>query len=147
MADVDLLPAAAVGVFEYDREPAKVFDMLLPGDGIHQVAQTLIVDNTGNVFFIGKDNSLWAGNTEFSDKRSSEKFIVCRPHERIVDNVRTLKHRIFEVRTIVRHLMRDTVNKDSIRRRLIHARAAKLSILRDHPLVPLAYLFDKGRRP
>ncbi len=144
---MDLLPAAAMRVFEHNREASKIFDVIFPRNRIHQVAQAFIVDDAGNIFFIREDDSLGAGDTQFGDEGCTKEFIICCPHKRIVDNISALKHRVFEVGAIVWHFMRDAIHENGIRRGFVHARAAKSGILCNHAFIPIADFFDKSWRP
>src|SRR4029079_14982058 len=147
MTDMDLLPAATMGVFEHNREPTQVLDVLLPGQGVDQIAEALLVDDARNIFVVREGNGFWARNAKLGKQGCSEEFIICCPHEWIVDHVRALKHRIFEVRAIIGYFMRDPVYDDRKGRNLVHARATKLSIFSDYTLRPLVHLLDKGWGP
>lgn len=57
LADVDFLPAAAVGVLEYTREP-DVVDHRLPVQRKDQVPETLGVDDAGDVLLVGEHQGL-----------------------------------------------------------------------------------------
>jgi hypothetical protein len=50
---------------------------------------------------------------------------VGRPHERIVDDGRALKHGVLEKRSIVGHFVRDAVDDHRVIDRLVHRRSTK----------------------
>jgi hypothetical protein len=112
-----------------------------------EVAQRFVGDDAGDVVLVGKEHRLGRRNAQLGGQRRAEELVVRRPHEGVVDDRASLEHRLLEVRTVHRHLVRDAVDEDVVRHRPIMVVAAKLGILGHHPRIPLVDLLDERRRP
>jgi hypothetical protein len=145
MAHVHVPPAAAVGVLE-DTGQADVADDRVPVQREDQIAETLVVDDAGHVVLIGQDQRLRTGDAEAGGQGGVEELVVRGPHEWVVDDGDPLQHGVLQVAAVVGDLVRDAVDEDDIRARLVHGSAAEADVLGDHALVPPVDGVDERRR-
>src|SRR3954464_11733604 len=89
-ADVDVAPAAAVGVLEDARQP-DIVDDRLPIERVLEVSQTLIVLDARDVLFVGGRDGARTRDAKARGERGVEELVVGRPHEWVVDNDRSLE--------------------------------------------------------
>src|SRR5690242_5576332 len=132
VADVDLFPAAAVGVFEHTGQANIVYD----GLPVHpfKVAQAVGVDDAGDVVFVGQGNGLGAGDAEPGGKGRLEELVVGGPHEGVVDDGCALENGVLEVGAVVGHLLGDAVYDDGVGAVRVHLGRADLDVLGDDAL-------------
>ena len=80
-------------------------------------------------------------------QRIVEELVVRRPPERIVDDNRSVQHRVLQIGAVERNVLRNTVDDDVVFLRLIHADAADLHELGGNALdLHRVDLLDQCRR-
>mgnify|MGYP001482927244 CR=1 FL=1 len=145
VADVDVVPAAAVRVLEHAGQ-ADVLDDAMPIERELQVPQALVVDDPGNVVLVGQGDGLGRGDPDLAGQRGAEELVVGRPHERVVDDLHALEDGVLEIGPVVGHFVGDTVDEHGIGARLVHPRATDLDELGDDALLATGDLLDEFGR-
>ena len=89
----DVFPAAAVKRFE-ESGKADVFDDTFPVNRKFEIAKRFRRDVV-DVFFLRQKNRFRNRHAEFGGEAKVEKFVVRRPPERIVDDIRSFERETF----------------------------------------------------
>src|SRR5690348_8363783 len=144
-ADVHVAPSTAMGIFQYAGETHVINDAV-PVDGVFEISQTLIVLDAGDVFLVRQRDGARAGDAERRRERRVEELVVRRPHERVVDDDRSLEDGVLQEGPIIRDLVRDTVDDHRVVDQVVHRRSAKLDVLGDDTLTAAIDFFDERRR-
>src|SRR5690349_24887498 len=76
-ADVDVAPAAAMGIFQYAGKTYVINDAV-PVDGVFEISQTLIVLDAGDVFLVRQRDGARAGDAERRRERRVEELEIGR---------------------------------------------------------------------
>ena len=143
---VDVLPAPARKRLQ-DRRPPHIIQQSVPIHWIFQVVERFAVDiHVARITLLRQQNCFWNGNSQLRGNGVIEVFIVGRPPERIVDDVRPLQHRVLQVAAVVFHLMRNAVHDHAVSRRLPHACTAELHEFRGHALLRSHLIDSRNER-
>src|SRR5436305_9855342 len=102
--DVDVAPAAAVGILEYARQ-SDIVDDRLPIERVLEVAQTFIVLDARDVLLVRERHRARAGDAKGRGERGVEELVVGRPHEGIADDDRSLEHGVLQEGAVIRNLV------------------------------------------
>ena len=139
----NVLPAATVKRFHDRRQPDVVNDRL-PIEGEFEIAQTL-ADDSFDVVLLRQQHRPGDGDAEFPRQREIEKLVVCRPPEGIVDDDCALQRQTLQGGAIKRHLVRDAIDYQVVRRRRVVTNASQRDeVSRDCSLATLVNVSDQG---
>src|SRR5579872_6233122 len=131
-----------MSVFEDAGEADVIYDTL-PIERIDEVAQAFVVDDAGNVVFVGQGDGFGAGDAEAGGQRRLEEFVVGGPHEGIVDDGGAAQGGVFEIGAVVGDFVGDAVNDDGVVAEVVHAGATELDEFGGDALIAAVDFFDE----